>query len=368
MRKLLRKVFVMILAVILMIPQIFTCDVFAAKGHADDRYFFEDDENWEDWDDEDEDWEDDEDWDEDEDWEDDEDWDEDEDWEYEEDQDDEYDQNDEDDWYDEDDWENDEDDWYDEEEWEDDEDQDDEYGWYDEEDWEDDEIVYYTVTFMDGDEVISEQEVEEGCSAEEPDVEKEGYDLEWDECFDEVTEDLVINAVWSAKQYKITFDANGGKISTKRKYVTYGEEYGTLPTPKKNKFVFDGWYTKKKGGEVITEESILECASNQKLYAHWTKVNVTKTTLKSAKCKKNKINVNIKAVKGASGYEISYSTDKKFSKKNTKTTSLKSVTATLKGIKKGKTYYVKVRAYTTDSSNKKVFGSYSGVTTVKINA
>ena len=39
---------------------------------------------------------------------------------------------------------------------------------------------------------------------------------------------------------------------------------------------------------------------------------------------------------------------------------------TLKGLEKGKTYYVKVRAYQTDSTGKAVYGSYSKVISVKI--
>ena len=37
-----------------------------------------------------------------------------------------------------------------------------------------------------------------------------------------------------------------------------------------------------------------------------------------------------------------------------------------KKLKKGKTYYVKVRAYKKDSANSKVYGSYSAVKKVKI--
>ncbi len=47
-----------------------------------------------------------------------------------------------------------------------------------------------------------------------------------------------------------------------------------------------------------------------------------------------------------------------------KTTSKTSLT--ISGLKKNKTYYVKVRAYKKDSQGKKVYGSYSAVKKVKI--
>ena len=42
------------------------------------------------------------------------------------------------------------------------------------------------------------------------------------------------------------------------------------------------------------------------------------------------------------------------------------MTATFKGLKKGKTYYVKVRGYKKDSTGNKKYGKYSKVKTVKV--
>ena len=43
-----------------------------------------------------------------------------------------------------------------------------------------------------------------------------------------------------------------------------------------------------------------------------------------------------------------------------------SVSKTIKSLKKGKTYYVKVRAYREDSMKNKIYGKYSTVVKVKI--
>lgn len=75
------------------------------------------------------------------------------------------------------------------------------------------------------------------------------------------------------------------------------------------------------------------------------------------------IKINIKKVKGVTGYQIKYSTNKKLKKAKTVTT--KSVKKTLKKLKK-KTYYIKVRAYVVKSGNVKVTGDWSKIKKVKV--
>lgn len=72
-------------------------------------------------------------------------------------------------------------------------------------------------------------------------------------------------------------------------------------------------------------------------------------------------------VTGASGYEVVYSTSKKFTKKTTKTVTIKkqkTVKTTIKNLKAEKNYYVKVRTYTT-VGQKKYYGAYSAVSKIK---
>ncbi|MCQ2524275.1 MAG: hypothetical protein MJ123_08030 [Lachnospiraceae bacterium] len=65
----------------------------------------------------------------------------------------------------------------------------------------------------------------------------------------------------------------------------------------------------------------------------------------------------------ANGYEVVYSTDKKFAKVKTITT--KETSVKIKNLTKGKTYYVKVRPYK-KSSSKKYYGAWSSVKAIKI--
>ena len=92
-----------------------------------------------------------------------------------------------------------------------------------------------------------------------------------------------------------------------------------------------------------------------------------KPTLKSVtNVKGKKMTVKIsKKVKGAAGYQITYATNATF-KKNKKNVNMTATSKTIKNLKKGTTYYVKVRAYAKDSKGKKVYGAYSKVKKVKI--
>ena len=54
---------------------------------------------------------------------------------------------------------------------------------------------------------------------------------------------LVAN--WTANTYSVTFNPNGGSVSTTTKNVTYGSTYGDLPTPTRTGYTFNGWYNKR---------------------------------------------------------------------------------------------------------------------------
>ena len=67
----------------------------------------------------------------------------------------------------------------------------------------------------------------------------------------------------------VYFNANGGSVNTSGKTVTVGSTYGTLPTPTRNGYAFDGWYTSASGGSKVTSSTTVSNSSNHTLYAHW---------------------------------------------------------------------------------------------------
>ncbi len=97
------------------------------------------------------------------------------------------------------------------------------------------------------------------------------------------------------------------------------------------------------------------------------KIKLGKTAIKSVSNKKGKkIKIVLKKkVINASGYEIKYSTNKKF-KKSVKTVRFTGNSKTIGQLKKNKTYYVKVRAYKKYADGSRTYGPYSSVKKVKI--
>ena len=82
--------------------------------------------------------------------------------------------------------------------------------------------------------------------------------------------DLTLTAMWELKTYTVTFNATGGATPTASMSVTYGSTYGTLPTPTRTGYTFDGWYTSMSGGTQITSSTTVAITANQILYARWT--------------------------------------------------------------------------------------------------
>lgn len=90
---------------------------------------------------------------------------------------------------------------------------------------------------------------------------------------------------------------------------------------------------------------------------------VGKGSIKSAKnIKRCKIKLKLNKVAGAKGYQIRYATNKRFKKAVIRNSKL---SYTIGKLKKGKTYYVKARAYIKSGKNK-VYGKWSKAKKVKI--
>lgn len=82
------------------------------------------------------------------------------------------------------------------------------------------------------------------------------------------TKSKTLYARW-AKISKVTFKYQGGKKTTSSKKITYGEQYGTLPSPKRAGYTFTGWYTNSVGGTQITSATVVTTKKNISIYAQW---------------------------------------------------------------------------------------------------
>lgn len=85
-----------------------------------------------------------------------------------------------------------------------------------------------------------------------------------------IADDHTLTARWiqSGVTCTVTFDTAGGTCDTKNKTVTSGNEYGALPTPTKEGYIFEGWYT--ENGTCVTAKSKVAIAEDHTLTARWT--------------------------------------------------------------------------------------------------
>lgn len=169
--------------------------------------------------------------------------------------------------------------------------------------------------------------------------------------------------------YKITYKLNKGTNHANNPSAYYKQKV-SLNSPTRKGYVFKGWYTDSKFKTKITSIK-KNSTKSYTLYAKWEKATKPSApTLKSVTNTKNlKMKIALKSsVSDAKGYEITYATNKKFTK-NKDTATIKkatTLTKTISKLTKGKTYYVKVRAYTIDSAGNKIYGKYSNTISIKI--
>ena len=66
------------------------------------------------------------------------------------------------------------------------------------------------------------------------------------------------------------FNVNGGTGKFANVTVFSGDNYGELPTPTRDGYTFDGWYTKASGGTKVKANDVITSTKDFTLYAHWT--------------------------------------------------------------------------------------------------
>lgn len=82
------------------------------------------------------------------------------------------------------------------------------------------------------------------------------------------TGDITLYTKWNATAYTLTLDTNGGDSDNVTKNLAAGTSYGSLTTPSRNGYNFDGWFTSKTGGNKVSSSTIMG-STNTTIYAHW---------------------------------------------------------------------------------------------------
>lgn len=218
-------------------------------------------------------------------------------------------------------------------------------------------------------------------------------------------------------EYNVTFYPNGGTVSGQSTISTVNLKIPYLPSAYRDGYNFDGWYSEPYSGTMVTPDTVFR--SNSTVYAHWTAaqnnsgsnpavtnpnsgntnngntnngtvnngntnngsssnntdpgyydepVSVQKVKLKSVTNKSvRKMKVKWRWYAYGDGYQIAYSTSKNFTSDKTKyiAAGIFTDSKTIAGLTKGKTYYVRVRAFQ-KAGGKRYYGAWSNVKKIKI--
>ncbi|MEY8515908.1 InlB B-repeat-containing protein, partial [Lachnospiraceae bacterium 29-84] len=178
-----------------------------------------------------------------------------------------------------------------------------------------------------------------------------------------ITSDVVLTAKWNAMpsiskaSVTVAKATYSGKALTPK--VTVRLNGNTLKLNKDYTLKYSNNKKVGQGTVVVTGIGSYTGSKTVKFQIVPKKVKISKITNKKGK----KVVVKFSKSAGAKGYEITYATNKNFKSAKKKTTTRTSIT--LSGLKKNKTYYVKVRAYTT-IGGKRVYGLNSPKKKIKI--
>ena len=76
----------------------------------------------------------------------------------------------------------------------------------------------------------------------------------------------------TANVREVTFNPNGGNVSEPTRRILIGDPVGTLPTPTREGYVFNGWFTLSEGGDQIDATTII--TADVEYFAQWEKAKV----------------------------------------------------------------------------------------------
>ncbi len=160
----------------------------------------------------------------------------------------------------------------------------------------------------------------------------------------------------------VVYHLNGGTNSKKNPIDLQPGKKLTLSAPTRAGYLFEGWYTEPTFLNRVTEITLAE-EETISLYAKWSENTLTAPNIKSVYTKiGGELTVILEEeVPGAVGYQYVYSYYADFKKyKYTSSPALEKTVA----VKLNTKCYVKVRAYMTDPSGKRVYSAYSDVVKV----
>ena len=174
--------------------------------------------------------------------------------------------------------------------------------------------VKVTVTFKQNGREDIVKTLEKGSSLTDipTPAEKTGYTVAWENAdYTNITENMTVNAVETANQYSITYNANGGVLENLTQEVTF-DAVTTLAEPTKEDYLFNGWTYE---GKAVVSGAKWAIASDVTLVAEWidnrpsytvTFVDGTNETAVSVKKGEGVALEDIPVFVGKTGYSVAW--------------------------------------------------------------
>lgn len=209
------------------------------------------------------------------------------------------------------------------------------------------------------------------CRDEQPDDSKNSDDHQKTDDSKKTPDSQNPSTTNNLKKQKITKVSSAYKKSVGQSFTLKPKAKGKITYKTSNKKVATvnskGKVTVKGTGKATITVTAKATSTYSKCVKKITVYGVPKKPeMKKLTAGKKKFTVQWKKDKKADGYQVQYSTDKKF-KKNVKSVNVskKSTKATVKKLKKGKTYRVRVRSYK-KINGKKYYSGWGKVKSVKV--
>ena len=180
-----------------------------------------------------------------------------------------------------------------------------------------------------------------------------------------------VSKIWVSSTTSSEVKVKWKKVKKAKGYKVYvynysRNKYELYATTSKTNIKVKNLKSAKKYKFRVREYKIID---GRKYYGNYSDVikltTKTKTpTISKLKAGKKKATVKYKKVSGAYGYQIQYSTNKKF-KKGNKSSNTTKLSKTVKKLKSKKKYYVRIRTYRT-VNGKKIYSNWSKVKNIKV--
>lgn len=84
------------------------------------------------------------------------------------------------------------------------------------------------------------------------------------------TESITVYAHWTPYTFRLTLNPGGGSCSETARTCSVGLAIGSLPTPTRDYYNFNGWYDAASGGNKVDASKTYSTNASTTIYAHWT--------------------------------------------------------------------------------------------------